>query len=455
MSDLWVDFTSNLTALPGWTFLGVAGLVLVVILILKIINEVRWMGGVEFMSKGFWALGVLGAVALGAAGFFLCQPYEEPVPPASAMAIVVGNTQNTPKAELPSSVEAQLTKMMLSHPNASTDELADLISFVEADGEPYTVELDASKLKKISNNATQAKTDAARNIAAINKQLANIQPKTSGANYLEAILLAQDEVSDSESEEDEVESTETSGKPTIVVIGSGLSDTGSLNFVGTNLLTDPKVAEPMITKIAEEQEKYLRGSRAMFYGLGYTRKPQEALKSNQRIAVRNIYKDLVKKLGGGMAKIDTESPSESIQPVDTNYTVNPVDTGCGNIELTFDDSKLKFNGDETSFVSQGDAEATMNQIVEIYNQNKGNIKSIIIDGYIAHYQSKHANLAGDRANVVRNYLVGHGVPADKISANGKGYGPFGYNDQESHDATDSRNRMIKVTFERDKQECRE
>lgn len=443
MLVLMQDFVDNVAAQPLLAGVGVLALLLLAWVIYRAVQEWRLMGTLSLMSRGWMVLGIAALVITAFTGYRLTREYETPA--AGSLAIVVGNTANTPRVQLNEDMQHQISQMMMRHQGEEPEDFIDNISVVEADGAPWVVDLNPDKLKSISENATQAKINIDNNIKEIERQLAEVKPRSSGANYLEAILTANDELSGDD---------EYARRGNIMVIGSGLSDTGDLNFVSSGVLTNESIEDEVINKAIEDQEDALKGATIKFYGLGDTNAPQAALTNTQRKAVRDIYTKLARKLGAKVDKRAASAKSLSGQSVDTKYTVNPVDTGCGNVDLTFDDSKLKFDSDKTNFADQDAAAASLGQVVTIYQQNKDAIKQIAIDGYTAHYPSKHENLAGDRANTVRDYLISKGIPADIMVASGKGYGPFEYSDKESHDDTDSRNRMIKISIERNAQECR-
>lgn len=429
---------------------GIAALLIFLIAVcIKIGKEIYWMGTIEFV-KGWAVFGVV--LVLGLIGLsYWAATYE--APSSSKIAIVVGNTQNTPQAKISGEVKKVLKNIMLKHAGDRGSDNGMQISIIEADGDPYVVDWDSSVLKSISENSKNAEIDVKKNIDALNKQIANIKPKTSGANYLEAILRANDELS-SVSEGDDESGSSSKSANSILVIGSGLSDSGDLSFVGTNLLTnkDEAAENSAIEAAAEDHEGELKNTKVTFYGLGDVVLPQKNLSSSQREGVRNIYTKLIEKLGG---KAEAAKASLRGSSVDTPYTVNPTDTGCGDVELTYDDSKLKFNTNQASFVSASDAAKIADQIVGVYNQNKDRVKAIVVDGYIAHRQTSNTNLSADRANAMKDLLIERGLTPDKITANGKGNGPYEYSDSESQDITDQRNRMIKVTIQRDSQECRD
>ena len=82
-------------------------------------------------------------------------------------------------------------------------------------------------------------------------------------------------------------------------------------------------------------------------------------------------------------------------------------------------------------------------IKTLWDNYSGTIKSIQIDGYIAHHPVLD-NLSQLRADQAKKALVELGVPSDKINATGLGFGPY---------QLDAQNRMVKVTISRDSDQC--
>lgn len=254
---------------------GIAGLLIPLIIVcIKIGREIYWMGTIEFV-KGWAVFGVV--LVLGLIGLsYWAATYE--TPSSNKIAIVVGNTQNTPQAKISGEAKKVLKNIMLKHAGDKGDDNGMQISIIEADGDPYVVDWDSSVLKSISENSKNAEIDVKKNIDALNKQIANIKPKTSGANYLEAILRANDELS-SVSEGDDESGSSSKSANSILVIGSGLSDSGDLSFVGTNLLTnkDEAAENSAIEAAAEDHEGELKNTKVTFYGLGDVVLPQKKL----------------------------------------------------------------------------------------------------------------------------------------------------------------------------------
>lgn len=377
---------------------------------------------------------VAGLVGLLAVVGLAAQPY---VPPAAdTIALVIGNTQNSPQVKLSDNVAELVTDTMSQHGGDDAETLASSIVLVEASGVPTVVDVDPDSLKAIGQNSANARTQLNDNIETINDQIADVRPDNNGANYLEAVITASNNVSQGAN---------------VVVIGSGLSDQGDLNFAGTNILTDEEARQDAVDNVVNKYgNQALIGYNVVFYGLGDTADPQAPLSNCQKQIVRDIYSDVVTGLGG---RVTIGRGTMSGQAVETSYTVNTTDTGCGNVEMTFDDDQIKFNPDKTTFVDEAAVREALQRTKDFYDQYSESIESIQIDGYTAHYTSKVENLSQARADAVRQLLIDMGLPPEKLVATGQGYGPFEYNDDESNDSVDSKNRMIKLTIQRNAEEC--
>lgn len=379
------------------------------------------------------------AVVAGLAGLLVvlglaAQPYTPPA--ADTIALVLGNTQNSPQVKLSDNVAELVTDTMSQHGGDDVETLASSIVLVEASGVPTVVDVDPESLKAIGQNSANAHTQLNDNIKTINDQIATIKPDNNGANYLEAVITASNNVGQGAN---------------VIVIGSGLSDQGDLDFAGTNILTDEEERQNTIEDvIAKYGNQALIGYNVVFYGLGDTVEPQAPLSNYQKQIVRDIYSDVVTGLGG---RVTIGRGTMSGSAVKTNYTVNTTDTGCGNVEMTFNDDQVKFNPDKTTFVDEAAAREALQRAKDFYNQYSDSVESIQIDGYTAHYTSNVENLSQARADAVRQLLVDMGLPPEKLAATGRGYGPFEYNDSQSNDDVDSQNRMIKLTIKRNAEEC--
>lgn len=376
-------------------------------------------GSAKFLSS----VSILGFVGLLVYGV---TPYIEP--PTSQIAIVIGDTQNTPRPSLLKGVSDSIESTLLQHKGESVKTLEESVVFVSATGNPKVLDVnDANlKLREIGNNSSNAKRSASLNVAEFEKYVATTQPFDNGSNYLEAILKAKDNVN-------------TGAK--IVVIGSGLSDSGDLNFSHTNILTNESERAAIADKI---EDKYgndeLEGYTIELYGLGDTVLPQEPLSTMQKNIVRDIYKDVLRSLG---AEVVVNTQTLNGEGVQTSYIVGTTDTGCGQIGLVFDDSKLKFQSNLPSFVDSAGAQESLTSVKLLWDKYSDTIDLIQVDGYIARYGTVDT-LSQPRADSVKDMLVGMGIPSDVINSTGRGFGPY---------PLDVQNRIVKVTIVRDGKLC--
>ena len=379
----------------------------------------------EFASGGRKVTSGLAAITLVSLGLYVMTPYV--APPSNEIAVVLGNTANSPKPSISGEVAESVSATMLMHKGDDASSLIDSVKFVSATKKPALISLSSGlKLREISNNTANAKRDAKLNIEAIEKKLAQAAPEDNGANYLEAIMEARSNVGPGSR---------------IIVIGSGLSDAGDLNFSKDGILIDEDARNSAIDILTEKYGRdYLDGYTVEFYGLGDTAAPQESLSTIQKEVVRTTYKEAVRAIGGD---VDINTRTLSGDAIKTDYQVGTTDTGCGDINLIFDDDDLKFVGDKATFIDRTSALKSLSSISEIWNKQKATIQSIQVDGYIAHHPTS-PTLSQDRASAVKAALVGLGVSESKITATGKGFGPY---------ETDEQNRAVKVNISRDTKQC--
>lgn len=428
------NIADNLARNPLYIVLLVVLAIVVVVAVVVVIRQWSLYRTLMLVSKVAPIIATAGLLGIVGVIGLTMQPYTPPA--ADTIALVIGNVQNSPKVKLTDEVAGLVSDTMAQHSGDDVTTLAESIVLVEASGVPSVVDINPDDLKAIGQNSANARTQLNDNIETINQQVVNITPDSSGANYLEAIITASNNVSQGAS---------------IVAIGSGLSDRGDLNFAGTNILTNEDSRNRAVNEvIAKYGNQYLTGYNIALYGLGDTTEPQAPLSNYQKQIVRDIYKDVITGLGG---RVMIGRGTMSGAAVETNYTVNTTDTGCGNVEMTFDDDQVKFNPDKTTFVDEVAARESLQQAKDFYDQYSEQIQSIQIDGYTAHYSSRVNNLSQARADAVRQLLIDMGLPPEKLVATGRGYGPFEYNDKESNDDVDSKNRMIKLTIQRDAEEC--
>lgn len=406
---------------------AVVSLVAVLVSIPYFLKQQKRYGSLlEFASQTRKVITGVAFIALIGALAYSLTPYQAPA--ASEVALVLGDTQNTPAPKLSTEITDQLENTMLQHQGESVDALADSIKVVSAVKHPDVIALDAEelKLREIGKNSSNAKRSAEMNLQALSEKIKNLAPTDNGANYLEAILEARNNIKEGAS---------------IVVIGSGLSDYGDINFSQSKLLTNEQARKDTIAEIKKKYgHNYLNNYKVVFYGLGDTAAPQEPLSNKQKEIVRSFYKEVIRGMGG---EVETDTKTLTGDPVSTKYIVGTTDTGCGDIGLIFDDENLKFISNQAAFADAVAAKTTLSSIKNIWDTYTDTIQLIQVDGYIAHYAGSD-NLSQQRAERIKKALVELGIPQDKINATGRGFGPY---------SQDAQNRMVKVTINRDNAQC--
>lgn len=393
-------------------------------------------GTLSFMGPFAKALGAIAAVLVAVQAVQLSKPYV--TPPTGQLAIVLGNTQNSPAPRLGTGITALLQETMLLHQGEDAQDVAAAFAFVSATANPEVVPVMTAddSFVNLSINDARAERDVRKNLQVIQRRLSELAPTNNGANYLEAVLVASQNVD-----------PETN----ILVLGSGLSDSGDLDFAHDNLLTSEPARSKAIDRLADKYGAgYLGGATVSFAGLGDTAYPQVSLTSKQKDIVRDVYKRAVLALGG---RVDIDKKSLVGDAINTDYTVDATDTGCGPLARTFTEDSVKFVGDQATYVDPEAAAHALKAVVQIYEHQPDLITRIKIDGFVANPSQAprpspgYQTLSLDRAQAVLSSLVELGIPAGKLHAEGKGFGP--HNDPNRLEL----DRMVRVTIDRDNPDC--
>lgn len=421
------NFTEHIINQPLFAAIIICSLLIILACIPYFLNQQKRYGSlIDFASQSRKVVAGSALITLIGATVYGLTPYVPP--PTDEVALVIGNTQNTPAPSISEDISEIIRGTMLQHKGDDAYELADSIKIISATKEPEVIDLDVTsmKLREIGNNNSNAKRSAEINIKALSEKIESSVPKDNGANYLEAILKARDNVKEGSR---------------ILVIGSGLSDSGELNFSMSNILTNEQTRNDVLGHIKEKYgNDYMEGFSVDFYGLGDSTPPQEPLSTKQKEIVREIYRRLIRDLGGS---VDIHTKTLLGGSVETTFVVGTTDTGCGDIDLVFDDNNLKFISNEATFTDNSTAKQSLMTVKEIWDDYRDNIQSIQVDGYIAHYPGPD-DLSQKRADLVKKVLIDLGISPDRIIATGRGFGPY---------EQDTQNRIVKVNISRQSDVC--
>ncbi len=421
------NLTQHFSHQPILLILLAASLLLLVISVPYFVKQGRLYGSFfDYASRSKKVIAGLSLITIVGISLYGLTPYAAPA--AKEIVIVLGNTQNTPSPQASEYITKAIEDTLLQHKGDEASTLTDSIRIISAVKHPEVINLDASelRLRKIGNNGSNAKRAAKANAEAIVAKMNSLTPSESGANYLEAIFEAKNNVEEGSR---------------IIVVGSGLSDDGELSFSKTNILTKEENRKSVIREIGKEYKyDYLDGYAITFFGLGDTVAPQEPLSNKQKQIVRDVYQGVVSSIGGD---VDIDTRTLVGDAVKTDYIVGTTDTGCGDIGLVFDDENLKFVSNQAVFKNPVAAKNSLASIKTLWDSYGDTIQLIQVDGYIAHYAGPD-NLSQQRADLVKGVLLELGVPAATLNATGRGFGPY---------QQDLQNRIVKVTISRNSDQC--
>ena len=361
---------------------------------------------------------------------------------------VVGNTANTPAPYLSETAQKYvLNSSVKENPNIKIFSVSNrnLISFHNNE------DIDEKEESKdLITRVNRVKSDLE---AAIVRE-----PTSNGAQYYETILRAGQAItSDSESNE----------KSIIIVIGSGLSDGGVLDFANSSILDeDPeKASELLINKKAIDGDE-LNGVRILWTGIGSTASPQQELSPEEKTNLKNIYKTVL--LDSGAKKVEfydgISDSGEGAPSIQTNTTVQPTSVSyvCFFCEVqTFENEEFEFEGGNWTIKN----EAKISEIAQQLEQDmKHGGKKIVITGYRAMSDCSDStvndysaggsgvlnrDLPEKRAQEIKKYILAHtGINEANIEAVNGGHGAANECESGTYDnATAQRNRIVTIKVE--------
>jgi outer membrane protein OmpA-like peptidoglycan-associated protein len=360
----------------------------------------------------------------------------------SAVCIIVGNTANEPAPALSSNLYPYFNAAFLT--DNSGQKTVDTTKFIIVSAAGTTthklISLEGTELRACftDGNETNNLNYATENYKAINTAFAS-DPGTSHVDFFEALKEASTQLKG------------VNGNKLIIVIGSGLNDTGVLNFAADSELlnVDPNVITERILNnpSTNVSGQTLAGCDIVWAGIGSTVLPQPKLPTEGINSVDNlwtIYQSLLTGMGANPLPPD-RTPNNSQTSIPTEYKVTPTvfdlqapllwsdtsgESGAGktSIEWHFTDQTLTFLPDSAEFADYQTAKDILSKTADDLNANAS--VQITILGFQAATSSnvvvQTSELTTARANAVRDLLVNElGVDSTKIvEVRGAGTGLF-------------------------------
>ncbi|MDR0951111.1 MAG: OmpA family protein [Candidatus Ancillula sp.] len=322
--------------------------------------------------------------------------------PESSIGIVVGNVQGSPVAQITDEAKEKLLDQVDKYEIVKVN-----IYDVDSNNTSSQASIDTDKINSPNSNTKQnAENDL---IGTINSKIKSLKPKSSNADYMNTIEKAADQL--------------TGEQPLLIVAGSGLSDTGTLNFASDNFLTSDKTIDEIKDQYIEsnksESNKYKEKNISLILThLGETTLPQSFVSDiNQKEKLQNIYKGILSKMGFNVI-VQNNDYSKLLEVDNGSYTVTQTSTGVQYKSLFNGEygssSALAFNKDETTFLDSEKADTELKKISESIK----NVKTYTIDitGYqdLVDGKCEYGSISLDRANVIKDKLGELGLSKSDI-----------------------------------------
>jgi hypothetical protein len=343
------------------------------------------------------ALGALVlAAAVGCAGSG--GRAEEDPGPGGVLAVVVGAHSNAPDPELTGAAAAARDLAVAQQ---------SYFSLVVADGAPYQTGGSGPLVADGSTSTARAEQHEAgrRHVDDMVEQAVAMTPETDLITAMDLVVQT------------------LQGEPglhTLVVVDSGLSTTGPLDFRRPGLLdADPvEVADSMGDAGTLPD---LRGFSVVFQGLGVTSAPQQELDPARRVRLVEIWKAVVERAGAVAVKVEPGSPGDP-DPGLPVVTPVPVDPGvaCTPGRVTLTGGPLGFQPGEPFLSDRRAATEALRPYAEQMVAD-GNVIAEVFGTYAdVGDPAVRQSLSELRAQEVAYVLIDLGVPIQQLHVLGLG-----------------------------------
>ncbi|MGY1987745.1 OmpA family protein [Blastococcus sp. SYSU DS0669] len=314
-----------------------------------------------------------------------------PADPSGGLAVVVGAHSNMPPAAAVDGVAEQV----LTNAVRTRAEM----SVVVADGAPFVVE-DARSTGADRESLDQHLTSAAA--------------RTPETDLLAALGLAAAEISAAD------------GRRTVLVVDSGLSTTGALDFRQRGLL-DADPADVVASLQAAGALPDLSGVHVVFQGLGDTAAPQPPLGEAVRRQLADLWTAVA--LAAGALDVTVERTPLEGEPVAGLPPVSLIGPGggvtCTQNTVVLDGGAVAFQADTAAFQ---DAAAAAAKLQPVADRMRAAGVTATLTGTTADVgdDDGQRRLSQQRAQAVADLLGDLGVPAERMTVLGLGSDFPGY-----------------------------
>jgi outer membrane protein OmpA-like peptidoglycan-associated protein len=337
-----------------------------------------------------------------------------PSDPSGGVAIVLGAHSNTPGPELLGVTrQVALNAVDTSSP----------VSLVVADGKPFVVAADQSDAATKSPASTAAsRTPRIDDRDALDDAVASAAARSPETNLLAALGLAAEELEGSP------------GRPTILVVDSGLSTGGALDFRKPGMLNaDPDDLAQSLARSRDLPD--LSCLHVVFQGLGATAPPQPTLGAVAREKLIDTWTAIAREAGAVEVSIErtasSHSPDEGLPNVSVVGEGTTGGISCEENNLVLDGGDVSFLADSATFRDPAAASDLLKPIAE-------RIRAADVTAVLTGTTADVGDLQGQkklslqRAQAVASLLARLGVAEKKMTVEGLGSDFPGY--VRDHDA---------------------
>ena len=322
------------------------------------------------------------------------------------LVIVTGNTQNSPAPNLDFTKDK--LREILSGVFYNTDRgVTPNISIVSASGDNRVIDYKAKY--KVAQNIIASNNELKKLGKELNGAIKN-SPSEAGANYLGAILEANNLF------------TSAAKNPVIVVVGSGLSDSGALNFASDELInqywSNPDNIVNILSQNRRIREGVLGKATIYWYNIGDVVSPQASM-NDYKEDIKSIYETAFNYLGATKLHLNNYTGVASdAKSVDSKYSVQQTYVDELKVGDVFDVNENigRFYPDQSTLINPAEVEDKLAPFAKRFNVN-GKTKLKLV-GYIA-FCVDDGQLGLARANTIKGVLMKFGIPNHKIDTHGE------------------------------------
>jgi len=211
----------------------------------------------------------------------------------------------------------------------------------------------------------------------------------------------------------------------ILVLDSGLSTIGDLNFLKSDFLNATPNAAVDLLNSRNAIPNFSGITTVTWIGLGDVGAPQKELSPTQKENLKKIWTAIIEKTGGKVIFLDT-LPSNNDNPASDYPKVSTIDflsddqTNIGNVDAVVF-RNIQFIGDSAEYIDPKAADSILKPVADYIKATPG--FTILIIGTTAGANNKEPcmQLSSKRAEAVRNTLISLGASENQIKAIGLGY----------------------------------